>query len=209
MRRDLKSCQVVERLQQGLSSTFGLKGLTFQHALQHMISTPLTTVSHSSSDMLLTADEEQALMYVGESFIRSLKKTKLISEAKEVVDSWVVTDNPLSEWTNLQSRGGLIHISQEFNRLLLTFERASASVLQTVTGNCNIRELVLNSIVNNSDICEMFESYSLAPNDDLFYSLARKYSLVRCKAYANSIARKRRAASKHTKASASLRQTLK
>lgn len=205
---------------QGLESItldHSLTSRTQNHVVQYLLSEQLpgSTVSATTkTTAVLTQSEREASDYVGGALIRALFKIRgQGADVLEVICSW--TDEvDASSWTGLQDRGKLIYVTERFSTFLVSLDSASSTVLSASVGqNCNIRQIVMDAILNCIDVAMYWESIDggleREESNELLYRLVRKYSSVRCKAF--MLSRKRKldySKGKQANPSASFRQTL-
>ena len=158
-------------------------------------------------------DTLSALSYIGGFFIRKLRTIKS-QEIQSLIDEWVV-DAPADydTWTEMQSRGGLIHIDGVFFNLLLHLEETCTTFLKSLRpGNVNIRTLLFNNVMSDLSFDKLWASktseLSNESSERLKSALVFKFCSLRSTAYVARFNAKM-APTVNCKPSASLRKQLK
>lgn len=117
---------------------------------------------------------------------------------KEATQTWSVEPGTSSivpsEWTRLQDRGGLVHISDDLFYLLREMEMVSGSILKRGIKILRIREAVTDAIMSSEAVQGRWETLvcdiAVALETDLLSLLITKFSALRCFAYAAMLNRK-------------------
>ena len=213
--KGLSDSKVVSGMRR-LTNSYLLSPAAFQHIVTYILKSDNSSQPKSSPAFTfdLTAQELEACKYVGGAIVRSLlKQVHNNSDSEEVVKSWTCQAEG-EDWTGLQDRGKLYHVNDQFRDLLVAMDEVSTSVTRDITGNCDLRRTMINSITDSENVVNRFLSIDggldKALSDDLFYKLIRCFSKVRCNAFIRNRKRKHDAKSTKKKAnpSASFRQSL-
>ena len=174
-----------------------LSSPALHHLLFNMLShkSVCSTVSQEpAATVNLSSAEIEGTKYVGGALIRSILKAKSLSaEVRDVVGDWVDEKDP-SSWTVMQDRGALIYVSPRFSQFLISCDSACLPVLKSITGNCDMRQMVMDCILTSSTVKSHWNaicSLDDPRNSDLLYTFVRKYSTIRCKAFILSKKRKK------------------
>ena len=192
--------------------------VTFNHATRLLL--PLVTANRQNSSVTSVVNEsidmtDKQSYYVRGFIVHSSKKYQKLSNDLylEAIESVVVDEvevDEASQWTNLQSRGGLCHIAERFFTFLLLLENTAQQYLSSQFSNGLICNELVNMMTSSNEIGELFSSiFEGTSLEKLFHDILQKYCQTRCKAYVSRVrdilAEKRQMTSK---ASASLRQQL-
>lgn len=211
-----------------LKSKFNVYGLcqrTFvyliNNLLEQIISHRQKTVQVPKSPIPTTSiseDTRQSLFYIGGYFVKKLASKPYSEEIHALLEKWRATSREVNTatWTNSQNRGALYLISDELFDILVQMEVACMSFLKfPINNNIILRDLLFETVVNNCDVCAMWQRATgdLIPShaDQLFADLVLKFCSLRSLAFVRYLncqyeeSRK----TKHQKPSASLRESLK
>lgn len=141
----------------------------------------------------------QALYYVCGFLLRKLKSRKWDAETIDILNEWSVPSEGMPcQWTDLQGRGGLNHVSEEFFALVTEMDSIATDTLNCVNTNCNVINLLMCNMLEHDVFSAHCEKMNL--NCELAYQLSMSFVKVRCKAFIK--------AEVQQTASASLRQNL-
>ena len=165
----------------------------------------------------ISEDTLESLHYVGGYFIRSLSKTQ-DPNTKDFLMTLTTTKTDSTRhaaWTKLQNRGGLVFITDNFYDVLHRMEIVSSGILKKGLHARKIADIVSSAINSDAEVGKLWDhatrSLSIKQGTNIFETLVRRFSYLRCVTFASKLDAQYRAAKKQTgsKRSAGLRAVLR
>lgn len=170
------------------------------------------SVTASSSPPIAT-DSTEALEYIGGHFLRKLARLKAVDVSQLFKSlSLPVCPPGATNWTALQDRGGLIHISEKFTQILTRMESVCSSDLATSppSTNCSLRARLFTVMASDQLLHDMWDVAEVGRGQqELLSALCLMFSDLRCHAYTKMMARDQSVNRSAKRPSDGLRQSLR
>ena len=165
----------------------------------------------------LSDNDRRAIYYVAGYIIRSvaekysrLKKSDLVEELYKVVSD-ECEDASYADWTVMQSRGGLLYVSNSCFELFCAMEGAVQPTLSSGSiRNCHLMSYLEDIITDDNCVNKQWHDVFGQNLASLFRDVVKKFCNVRCRAYVDRVQKLYMKSLPHKtgKTSASLRKDL-